>query len=135
MMRPPRWVIRLAWFSVLALGMATAVAAHSPEVIFRAYLTRTWWHPAQRDVRELMARLSPERSSRAPYAGMSPSGGGASLQAARDAYRALFPDQPPVYIHARVQDEPVLRLLQLVQEEHHNDAGDEGGERGVERHA
>ena len=63
MMRPPRWVIRLAWFSVLALGMATAVAAHSPEVIFRAYLTRTWWHPAQRDVRELMARLSPERSS------------------------------------------------------------------------
>jgi hypothetical protein len=97
MMRPPRCAIRLAWFSALVLGMATAVAAHSPEVIFRAYLTRTWWHPAQRDVRELMARLSPERNSRSPYAGMSPSGGGASLQAARDAYRALFPDQPPVY--------------------------------------
>jgi hypothetical protein len=110
MMRPHRYAIRLAWFAALTLGMAAAVAAHTPEVIFRAYLTRTWWHPAQRDVRGLIARLAPERNGHSPYAGMSQSGGGASLQMARDAYRALFPDQPPVnYDHGSLNwPEPVI---------------------------
>ena len=95
MMCVHRLAIRAACALVLALGLVVASAAHTPEVIFRAYLSKTSWHPAQRDIRELMAGLPPEKESHLPYAGMAHDGGSASLQAARDAYRALFPDQPP----------------------------------------
>jgi hypothetical protein len=95
MMHVHRLAIRAACPLVLALGLVVATAAHTPEVIFRAYLSKTLWHPAQRDVRELIAGLPPERESHLSYAGMAHDGAGASLQAARDAYRALFPDQPP----------------------------------------
>src|SRR5580704_7286187 len=95
MTRVHRLAIRAACYGVLVPALAVATAAHTPEVIFRAYLSKTLWHPAQRDIRELMAGLPPERESHLPYAGMAHDGAGASLQAARDAYRALFPDQPP----------------------------------------
>jgi hypothetical protein len=99
MMRVHRLAIRAACPLVVALGLVVATAAHTPEVIFRAYLRKTLWHPAQRDVRELMAGLPPERQSHVSYAGMAHDGAGGSLQAARDAYRALFPDQPPPDYH------------------------------------
>src|SRR5207302_11218728 len=42
------------------------------------------------------------------------------------------PDQTPVDVHARIEHQAVLRLLQLVQKKHDQDAADERRESRVE---
>src|SRR5579863_6008019 len=68
---------------------------------------------------------------------------GASGVVSRDAANAVgyvllhshVTDQTSIDIHPRIEHQAVLCLLQLMQEEHHEDAGDQCGQRGVERHA
>src|SRR5437762_13614470 len=54
---------------------------------------------------------------------------------ARSSAHAHVADQPPVDVHARIEHETILRLLQLVQTEHHHDTGNQRRERGVEGNA
>jgi len=75
--------------AVAAIAVAI-VGACGPNIVFRAYLDKSMWVPAWADWRAALGPDSP-RTDYVPYAGMA-TGGAATLQNVRDAYRALFPD-------------------------------------------
>src|SRR5437762_1487419 len=85
MNRSRRLVVGFIYVAGLALTLAGVAAACMPEFIFRAYLIKTSWRPARRDLGELLAGLPPEERH-VPYAGMAHQGASPSLQTARDAY-------------------------------------------------
>ena len=95
MMRVCRWIVRFTGAAGVVLGVVAAGAACETVIVLRAYLSPNLWRPARRDLTTLLGRLPPERTSQVTYAGMSAGGASPSLQAARDAYRSLFPDRPP----------------------------------------
>jgi hypothetical protein len=108
MRRQHNLALRAASSAALALVIIAVVAACGPDLVFRAYLGNTLWRPPFRSIDTDAANLPPERLDHAPYAGMSPVGGRTSLQAARDAYRALFPDRPDPFEPSLHWPEPVL---------------------------
>jgi hypothetical protein len=100
--------IRAACSILLFAGAVGLGVACGPEINFRAYLRKTLWHPAFRDWTEVLAGLPPENDHRLPYAGMANGGANGSLQTARDAYRALFPEEPDPYSNTLNWPAPVL---------------------------
>jgi len=87
--------LRISFRSLSAAAIVAAIAvavvgACGPNIVFRAYLNKTMWVVTWADWR---AALGPDSSRKdyLPYAGMA-TGGAATLQNVRDAYRALFPD-------------------------------------------
>jgi hypothetical protein len=68
-------------------------------------------------------RISPNangRSGPALRAAVEVRGNG--RRRAVQSMHAHIPDQPPVDIHARIEHQPVLGLLKLMQEKHNQDA-------------
>jgi hypothetical protein len=89
-----RIVFGLSAGIVASLVVVAVVEACGINIVFRAYLDRALWRPATTSIAELLKGRPVDGTRYTPYAGMTAGGGSVSLQGARDAYRALFPDQP-----------------------------------------
>ena len=93
-MRESHTLLRSLYSVLFLLGLAIFAEACGPELVFRAYLSKSFWQPMLRYAAELADGLPAEKTTYSPYAGMAAGGGSTGLQNARDAYRTLFPDQP-----------------------------------------
>src|SRR6185295_854065 len=100
-----RRTIQAACIVILGVSLAIIAEACSFEVVFRAYLGRSFWKPVWIYVSELADGLPQEKANYLAYAGMSSAGGSAGMQRARESYQALNTNQQLIW------PEPVIVSL------------------------
>jgi hypothetical protein len=103
-----RAVIRLFCTATVVLTIVVLAEACGIDTVFRSYLSKTLWRPAYRYVAELARGLPREKTSYAPFAGMSAAPGNDSMQRLRNAYQNLFQSYALTW-----PDATIVRLREL----------------------
>ena len=102
MTRISAYVFRGAGTATLVLSVVAVGAACGVDVVLRAYLGKSLWRPGREYLTDVLKDLPSENPAHSPYAGMATDGVSPSLQAARDAYRGLFPGEPSADVRQKL---------------------------------